>query len=85
MRGYVENYNNVRLNSVIGYITPKDMLAWRQAEFHAQRDRKLRRPRTAPDSSAKGRVKNDEPTFGVAGKADNFRIADNSQSDISVI
>jgi hypothetical protein len=26
-RGYVEHYNNVRLNSAIGYITPKDMLA----------------------------------------------------------
>jgi putative transposase len=25
--GYVEHYNNVRLNSAIGYITPKDMLA----------------------------------------------------------
>ena len=27
MEGYVEHYNNVRLNSAIGYITPKDMLA----------------------------------------------------------
>ena len=34
-------------------------------------------PKTAPDSSAKSRVKNDEPTFGAAGEADNFRIADN--------
>jgi len=25
--GYVEHYNNVRLNSAIGYITPKDVLA----------------------------------------------------------
>jgi putative transposase len=37
----VEHYNNVRLNSAIGYITPKDMLAGRQAEIHAERDRKL--------------------------------------------
>jgi putative transposase len=29
------------LNSVIGYITPKDMLAGRQQEIHAERDRKL--------------------------------------------
>ena len=28
--GYVEHYNDVRLNSAIGYITPKDMLAGRQ-------------------------------------------------------
>ena len=27
--GYVEHYNNVRLNSAIGYITPKEMLAGR--------------------------------------------------------
>jgi putative transposase len=38
---YVEHYNNVRLNSAVGYITPKDMLAGRQQEIHAERDRKL--------------------------------------------
>jgi hypothetical protein len=30
VKGYVEHYNNVRLNSAIGYITPKDMLAGQQ-------------------------------------------------------
>jgi putative transposase len=39
--GYVERYNNIRLNSAIGYITPKDMPAGRQQEIHAERDRKL--------------------------------------------
>jgi hypothetical protein len=29
------------LNSAIGYIPPKDMLAGRQQEIHAERDRKL--------------------------------------------
>jgi hypothetical protein len=29
------------LNSAIGYITPKDMLAGRQQEIHAEKDRKL--------------------------------------------
>ncbi|MGA7766429.1 MAG: hypothetical protein WCA27_09380 [Candidatus Sulfotelmatobacter sp.] len=29
------------MNSAIGYITPKDMLAERQQEIHAERDRKL--------------------------------------------
>ena len=38
---YVEHYNNVRLNSAIGYITPKDMLAGYQQEIQAERDRKL--------------------------------------------
>lgn len=45
VQGYVEHYNNVRLNRAIGYITPKDMLAGRQAEIHAQRDRKLEEAR----------------------------------------
>jgi transposase-like protein len=39
--GYVEHYNNVRLNSATGYITPKNVLAGRQQEIHAERDRKL--------------------------------------------
>jgi hypothetical protein len=39
--GYVERYNNIRLNSAIGYIALKDMLAGRQQEIHAERDRKL--------------------------------------------
>ena len=41
VEGYVEHYNNVRLNSAIGYITPKDTLAGHQQEIQAQRDRKL--------------------------------------------
>lgn len=39
--GFLFYYNNVRLNSATGYITPKDMLAGRQQEIHAERDRKL--------------------------------------------
>ncbi|MGO9677827.1 MAG: hypothetical protein ACLPW4_11300, partial [Candidatus Sulfotelmatobacter sp.] len=38
---YVEHYNNVRLNSATGYVTPKDVLAGRQQEIYAERDRKL--------------------------------------------
>lgn len=38
---YVHHYNTVRLHSAIGYVTPQDMLAGRQAEIHAARDRKL--------------------------------------------
>jgi putative transposase len=41
VEGYVEHYNNVRLNSAVGYISPKDMLAGRQRQIHAERDRKL--------------------------------------------
>jgi putative transposase len=39
-QGYVEHYNNVRLNSAIGSIPPKDMLAGHQQEIQADRDRK---------------------------------------------
>jgi hypothetical protein len=43
--GYVDHYNNVRLNSATGYITPKDVLAERQREIRAERDRKLEEAR----------------------------------------
>src|SRR5208283_782486 len=38
---YVDRYNYVRLHSAIGYVRPNDVLAGRQAEIHAKRDRKL--------------------------------------------
>jgi hypothetical protein len=41
VESYVEHYNNVRLNSAVGYITLNDMLAGRQQEIHAERDRML--------------------------------------------
>ncbi len=42
---YVEHYNNERLHSAIGYVTPKDMLEGRQAAIHAERDKKLEEAR----------------------------------------
>jgi hypothetical protein len=45
VEGDVEHYNDVRLNSAIGNITPKDMLAGRQQEIHVERDRKLEEAR----------------------------------------
>jgi putative transposase len=38
---FVEEYNEVRLHSAIGYVTPRDMLEGRQAAIHAERDRKI--------------------------------------------
>jgi transposase InsO family protein len=38
---YVEHYHTVRLHGAIGYVTPADKLAGREAEIFAERDRKL--------------------------------------------
>ena len=38
---FVAYYNNVRLHSAIGYVTPKDRLEGRQRQIFADRDRKL--------------------------------------------
>jgi transposase InsO family protein len=38
---YVRHYNNVRLHSAIGYVTPADKLAGRETEIFAARDKKL--------------------------------------------
>ena len=45
IQGYIDHYNTARLHSAIGYVTPADMLAGRQAEIHAARDRKLEEAR----------------------------------------
>jgi putative transposase len=42
---YVDHYNTVRLHSAIGFVAPSDMLAGRQTEIHAVRDRKLEQAR----------------------------------------
>jgi len=38
---YVDHYNNVRLHSAIGYVTPTDKLEGRAEQIQAERDRKL--------------------------------------------
>jgi len=53
VEGYVERYNNVRLNSATGYVTPRDVLAGRQQEIHAERDRKLEAARQQRQSRRK--------------------------------
>jgi transposase InsO family protein len=45
VREFVEHYNNVRLNSAIGYITPADKLAGLDGVIADERDRKLEEAR----------------------------------------
>ena len=71
-------YNEVRLHSAIGYVTPKDKLEGREAEIFAERDRKLaearerRKARRAVLRSTGGAERSTEP---AAGDAKNSRRA----------
>ena len=53
---YVHVYNEQRLHSSIGYITPKDMLEGRQKQIHAERDRKLEQARKQREEIARLRA-----------------------------
>jgi hypothetical protein len=44
---YVEHYNQVRLHSALGYLTPADKLAGREREIFAARDQKLQQARAS--------------------------------------
>jgi putative transposase len=41
VKTFVDHYNDVRLHSAIGYVTPKDRLENRHQEIYAARDQKL--------------------------------------------
>jgi len=45
VEGFVGYYNNERLHSALGYITPKDKLEGRELIIFADRDRKLEQAR----------------------------------------
>ena len=68
-----------RLSGTPGYITPKDVLAGRQHEIHAERDRKLetaRQQRQSRRQQAREERSGQPPRCRMAGEVDRFRSAD---------
>jgi len=55
VRQYVQVYNEQRLHSAIGYITPKAMLEGRREQIHADRDRKLEAARQQRELASRSR------------------------------
>jgi hypothetical protein len=52
---YVQVYNEQRLHSAIGYVTPKAMLEGRRKQIHAERDRKLEAARRQRELAARSK------------------------------
>lgn len=63
---FIEHYNQERLHSAIGYITPADRLAGRQAAIWAERDRKLAEARETRRRKRAGETKIDLATGKTA-------------------
>lgn len=73
----MDRYNNVRLPSAIGYVTPKDMLARRQVEIHTERDCSWK----PPDSNVRVAACNlreersgQPPRCRIAGEVDRIKL-----------
>lgn len=60
VENYVVEYNETRLHSAIGYVTPSDKLHGREKEIFAERDRKLQEAR-AVRAANRGRADDADP------------------------
>ena len=69
---YVAVYNERRLHSSIGYVTPKDMLEGRQSAIHQTRDRKLEQARQRRENAPRNTLKPAEavPILHLSGKTE---------------
>jgi hypothetical protein len=78
VRGCVGCYNNVRLNSAVGCITQKDMLAGSRADTRARRDGKLEEDRKTATFVVRRLREERRATLTIADETHNFRVADHS-------
>jgi hypothetical protein len=68
VKGYVEHYNDIHLNSAVGYITPKDMLAGHQPGDSGRPGSEIGGGEgTAEESPPAGRVTDETDYFRLAG------------------
>jgi hypothetical protein len=69
--GRADNYNDVRLNSAIGYITPKDIVAGHHQEIQADRGSEI--------GGGEGTAEESPPAGRPTDETDYFRLADQSE------
>jgi putative transposase len=69
---YVTHYNEVRLHSAIGYVTPRDKLLGNDAAIHAERDRKLAEARERRQQMRQARRQQLDPGSGSSHPAIDF-------------
>jgi len=64
---FVDYYNNVRLHSAIGYVTPKDKIEGREKDIFQERDRKLQEARERRKQKRRNQIRqtNDQKTTGL--------------------
>jgi len=67
---YVDHYNTVRLHSAIGFVTPADMLAGRQAEIHAARIANWKRRASSAKNAGSRRPQPSEIQLTLPGETE---------------
>ena len=80
---FVKHYNEVRLHSAVGYVTPADMLAGRQQAVLAERDRKLEKARELRRRRRKG-LSPLLPAFSASSPAGSKSTRDSVTANLSM-